>query len=66
MEAMLRIALKGPDENFDNIIEEAIPLWKNGTKYWFLYANLSCYMSSASDASCSITSVMFPNFEDID
>ena len=33
MEAMLRSALKGPDENFDNIIEEAIPLWENGTKY---------------------------------
>jgi hypothetical protein len=24
---MLRIALMGPDEIFDNIIEEAIPLW---------------------------------------
>jgi hypothetical protein len=26
LEAMLRISLEGPDENFDNIIEEAIPL----------------------------------------
>ena len=33
VEAMLRIALKGPDENFENIIEHAIPLWENGTQY---------------------------------
>jgi hypothetical protein len=26
LEAMLRIALEGPDENFDNIIKETIPL----------------------------------------
>ena len=60
LEATLRIALEGPNENFDNIIEEAIHLWKIGTKYQFLYANHSCYMSSTSDVFCSITSVMFP------
>ena len=27
---MLKIALEGHDENFDDIIEEAIPLWKYG------------------------------------
>ena len=59
LEAILRIAWEGPDENFDNIIEEAIPLWKNGTKYRFLYASHSHYMSSASDIFYSITSVMF-------
>ena len=32
LEVVLKIALKGLDENFDNIIEEAIPLWENGTK----------------------------------
>jgi hypothetical protein len=63
---MLRIALEGLDENFDNIIEEAIPLWENGPKYRFLYANPSCYMSYASDVFCSITSVMFPNSKDVD
>jgi len=63
---MLRIALEGLDENFDNIIEEAIPLWKNGTKYRFLYANPSRYISSRSDASCSVTSAMLSNFEDVD
>ena len=61
---MLRIALEGPDEKFDNIIDEAIPLWKSGTKYQFLHTNPSLYVSSASDASCSISSTMFSNHED--
>ena len=52
---MLRIALKGPDENFDNIIEEAISLWETGAKYRFLYANPPHYVSFASDASCSVS-----------
>ena len=51
LEALLKIALEGPNENFDNIIGEAIPLWENGSKLWFLYANPSRYMSFASDAS---------------
>ena len=41
LKAMLRIALEGPYENFDNIIEEAKPLWKTETKYKFPYANPS-------------------------
>ena len=64
LEAMLGIALEGPDENFDNIIEEAIMFWK--TKYRFLYANPSRYMSSASDIFYSVTLVMFPNSKDVD
>jgi hypothetical protein len=66
LEAILRIALEGPNENFDTIIEEVIPLWENGTKYRFLYANPSRYMSSASDVFCSITLLMFPNSKDVD
>ena len=58
---MLRSALEGPDENFGNIIEEEISVWENGTKLWFLYAYLSCYMSSASDTHCSINfNYVFP------
>ena len=62
----LIIALEGSNKNFDNIIEEAISVWKNETKYWLLYANPSCYMSSASDVPCSVTSIMFPNTKGID
>jgi hypothetical protein len=64
LEAILRIDLEGPNENFDNIIEEAILFWK--TKYRFLYANPSRYMSSASDVFYSVTLVMFPNSNDVD
>ena len=47
------------------IIEEAIPLWENETKYQFLHANHSRYWSFASDVFCSITSAMYPNSKDV-
>ena len=59
LEALLRVALEGPDEEYDGIIEDAIPIWKNETKYKFLYANPATYLSnsapspSASNASSS-------------
>jgi hypothetical protein len=33
LDAMLRIALEGPDEEVDDIIGDAIPLWKKDSKY---------------------------------
>ena len=51
VESMLRIALEGPYENFDNIIKEVIFFVENGTKYRFLHANPSRYMFSASNTS---------------
>ena len=59
---MLRIALEKPVKNFHNNIDQEIPMWKNGTKYRFLNANPSRYMFFASDASCSLSSLMFPNY----
>jgi len=41
---MLRIALEGPYENFDNIIEEAIPLWKNGNSIGSYMLTLTLYV----------------------
>jgi hypothetical protein len=32
LDAMLRIALEGPDEEVDDIIGDAIPLWKKDSK----------------------------------
>ena len=32
LNAMLRIALEGPDEGIDDIIGDAIPLWKKDNK----------------------------------
>jgi hypothetical protein len=57
LEAMLRIALEGPDEGLDDIISDVVPLWKNDYNYCFLYANPSTYLNSpntlsVSDVSC--------------
>jgi hypothetical protein len=35
LNAMLRIALEGPDEEVDDIIGDAIPLWKKDRTYHF-------------------------------
>ena len=39
LDAMLQIALEGSDEGVDDIIGDALPLWKKDSKYCFLYAN---------------------------
>jgi hypothetical protein len=62
LDAMLRIALEGPDEEVDDIIGDAIPLWKKDSKYHFLYANPSSYLNSpntvsVSDVSCSFGAI---------
>jgi len=33
LEIRLKFALKGPNEEFDHIIDDAIPLWDNESKY---------------------------------
>jgi hypothetical protein len=58
LDAMLRIAFEGPNEEVDDIIGDTIPLWKKDSKYRFLYANPSSYLNSpntliVSDVSCS-------------
>jgi hypothetical protein len=35
LEAMLRIALEGPDKGVDDIISDVVPLWKNDRLYRF-------------------------------
>jgi len=62
LDAMLRIALEGPDEEVDDIIDDAIPLWKKDSKYRFLYANPSSYLKSlntvsVNDVSCSFGAI---------
>ena len=58
LDAMLRIALEGPDEEVDDIIGDAIPLWKKDNKYRFLYGIPSSYLNypntvTVSEMSCS-------------
>jgi hypothetical protein len=62
LDAMLRIALEGLDEEVDDIIGDTIPRWKKDNKYRFLYANPSSYLNSpntmsASDVSCSFGAI---------
>ena len=62
LNAMLRIALEGPDEGVDDIIGDAIPLWKKDNKYGFVYSNPSSNSNSTntvsvSDVSCSFGAI---------
>ena len=62
LEAMLQIALEGPEKVVDDIISDVVPLWENDTKYHFLYVNPSFYLNSTntpsvSDVSCSFGAV---------
>jgi hypothetical protein len=59
LDAMLRIALEGPNEEVDDIIGDAIPLWKKDSKYHFLYANPSSYLNSPNTVSVSDVSYSF-------
>jgi hypothetical protein len=58
LDAMLRIALERPDEEVDDIIGDALPLWKD-SKYRFLYANPSSYLNSPNTLSVSDVSSSF-------
>ena len=52
---MLQIALDGPDD----IISDVVPLWKNDSKYLFLYVNTSSYLNSPNTLSVSNVSCLF-------
>jgi hypothetical protein len=58
----MQIALEGPNEGVDDIINDVVPLWKNGNIYHFLYSNPSSYLNSpntlsVNDVSCSFGAV---------
>jgi hypothetical protein len=59
LDAMLRIALEGPDEEVDDIIGDTIPLWKKDSTYRFLYVNPSSYLNSPNIVSVSDVSSSF-------
>jgi hypothetical protein len=53
LSGMMRIALEGPNEEVDDIIGDAIPLWKKDSLYRFLYVNPSSYLNSPNTVSVS-------------
>jgi len=57
-EAMIQIAFEGLIEEVDDIISDVIPIWKNDTKYRFLFANHSSYLNSLNEPNISNTSYL--------
>lgn len=59
---MLCVALEGPKEGCKLIILETIRLWKNSTKFWYLYFHQERYFSSQSIVDLEMM-FMITNFE---
>ncbi len=49
LDSVMWLALEGPDKDYNNIIEEAIVLWKNSSKFRHLYANPERYLTRAAE-----------------
>jgi hypothetical protein len=48
LESMMRVAIEGPDNDFDDILTSALDLWKDDAKFRYLYSNPERYLSGAS------------------
>ena len=46
---MMRIAIEGLNNDFDDILTSALDLWKDNAKFHYLYSNPRCCLSGASD-----------------
>jgi hypothetical protein len=44
LESVLRVALVGPIKDYHEIIDEAIELWKNNTKFKYLFSHPERYL----------------------
>ena len=49
LNSLLRIALEGPSESADSLLIEAVGLWKNSTKFRYLFSNLQMYLSGQGE-----------------
>ena len=49
LESMMRVAIEGPYNDFDDILTSALDLWKNDAKFCYLYSNPKRYLSEACD-----------------
>jgi hypothetical protein len=39
LESMMRVAIEGSDNDFDDILTNALDLWKDDAKFCYLYSN---------------------------
>ena len=39
LESMMRVAIEGPTNDFDDILTSALDLWKDDAKFCYLYSN---------------------------
>jgi hypothetical protein len=51
LESIKLVAMEGPAKDFDSILMDAIVLWKNATKFWYLFTNLEKYLIWAPEES---------------
>jgi hypothetical protein len=49
LESMMRVAIEGLDNDFDDILTSALDLWKDDAKFRYLYSNPERYLSRTSD-----------------
>ena len=49
LESMMRVAIEGPENDFDDILTSALDVWKDAAKFRYLYSNLERYLSGVFD-----------------
>jgi hypothetical protein len=45
----MRVAIEGPNNDFDDILTSALDLWKDDSKFRYLCTNLEHYLSGTYD-----------------
>jgi hypothetical protein len=51
LESIMRMAMERQAKDFDSILMDVIILWKNATKFWYLFINLEKYLIGATEES---------------
>jgi hypothetical protein len=51
LESIMRVAMEGPATDFEPILMDAIVLWKNATKFRYLFTNPERYLTGAAEES---------------
>ena len=53
LKSMMRVAIEGPNNDFDDILTSALDLWKDDANFRYLYSNPERYLSWAFDDALS-------------